>query len=132
MDIPRRLEDISKAADADNIFAGKCFRIMSKELGINSPSVDAARYMSKVAENSGVSQKTYRTALDMLDEVKKNPISYGKDPKALATAALYGACLVEEKVNVSQAKLAKAGGISVVTLRKRVLDIQKLFPEIQK
>lgn len=132
MDIPRRLEDISKAADADNIFAGKCFRIMSKELGINSPSVDAARYMSKVAENSGVTQKTYRTALDMLDEVKKNPISYGKDPKALATAALYGACLMEEKVNVSQAKLAKAGGISVVTLRKRVLDIQKLFPEIQK
>jgi transcription initiation factor TFIIB len=132
MDIPRRLEDVSKAADADNIFAGKCFRIMSKELGINSPSVDAARYMSKVAENSGVSQKTYRTALDVLDVVKKNPISYGKDPKALATAALYGACLVEEKNNVSQAKLAKAGGISVVTLRKRVLDIQKLFPEIQK
>ena len=87
MDIPRRLEDISKAADADKTFAGKCFRIMSRELGINSSSVDAARYMSKVAENAGVSQKTYRTALDMLDVVKKNPISYGKDPKALATAA---------------------------------------------
>ena len=70
MDIPRRLEDISKAADADKTFAGKCFRIMSRELGINSSSVDAARYMSKVAENAGVSQKTYRTALDMLDVVR--------------------------------------------------------------
>ena len=87
--------------------------------------------MSKVAENAGVSQKTYRTALDMLDVVKKNPISYGKDPKALATAALYGACLVGGEDNVSQARLAKAGGISVVTLRKRVLDISKVFPEIQ-
>jgi hypothetical protein len=31
----------------------------------------------------------------MLNEVKKNPISYVKDPKALATAALYGACLLK-------------------------------------
>lgn len=131
MDIPRRLEDISMAADADNIFAGRCFRTMARELGINSPSVDATRYMSKVAENADVSQKTYRSALDMLNEVKKNPISYGKDPKALATAALYGASLLEEKEKVNQSRLAKAGGISVVTLRKRVSDIVKLFPVLQ-
>ncbi len=131
MDIPRRLEDISKAADADNIFAGRCFRIMARELGINSPSVDASRYMSKVAENADVSQKTYRNALDLLDQVKKNPISYGKDPKALATAALYGACLLDEKDKVNQSRLAKAGGISVVTLRKRISDIAKLFPVLQ-
>jgi transcription initiation factor TFIIB len=131
MDIPRRLEDISKAADADNIFAGRCFRTMARVLGINCPSVDATRYMSKVAENADVSQKTYRCALDMLNEVKKNPISYGKDPKALATAALYGACLLEEKEKVNQSRLAKAGGISVVTLRKRISDIAKLFPVIQ-
>jgi transcription initiation factor TFIIIB Brf1 subunit/transcription initiation factor TFIIB len=73
-----------------------------------------------VAENADVSQKTYRTALDMLNEVKKDPISYGKDPKALATAALYGACLLEEKYKVNQSRLAKAGGISIVTLRKKV------------
>ena len=131
MDIPRRLEDISKAADADNIFAGRCFRTMARVLGINCPSVDATRYMSKVAENADVNQKTYRCALDMLNEVKKNPISYGKDPKALATAALYGACLLEEKEKVNQSRLAKAGGISVVTLRKRISDIAKLFPVIQ-
>ena len=131
MDVPRRLEDISKAADADKKFAGRCFRVMSRELGINSSSVDAARYMSKVAENAAVSQKTYKAALDILDVVKKNPISYGKDPKALATAALYGACLVDEQDKVKQARIAQAGGISVVTLRKRVLDISKLFPEIQ-
>jgi transcription initiation factor TFIIB len=132
MDIPRRLEDISEAANADKIFAGRCFRVMSRELSLTSSNIDAARYMSKVAENANVSQKTYRIALDMLDILKKNPISYGKDPKALATAALYGACLVGGEDNVRQTKLAKAGGISVVTLRKRVADISKLFPKIQK
>jgi len=132
MDIPRRLDEISEAANADKIFAGRCFRIISIELGLASSNIDAARYMSKVAENANVSQKAYRTALDLLDVVKKNPISYGKDPKALATAALYGACLVEGEDKVSQVKLAKAGGISVVTLRKRVLDISQLFSEIHK
>lgn len=105
---------------------------MARELGIESSTVDAARYMSKVADNAAVSQKTYRTALDMLDVVKKDPVSYGKDPKALATAALYGACLVEKQDSISQTRIAQAGGISVVTLRKRVLDISKLFPEMQK
>lgn len=132
MEIPRRLEDISEAADADKIFAGRCFRIMSRELSFNASNVDANRFLSKVAENAGVSQKVYRTALDMLDKVKKDPISYGKDPKALAAAALYAACLIEDKENTSQAKLAQAGGISVVTLRKRFLDIIQLFPEAQK
>ena len=131
MDIPRRLEDISKAANADKIFAGKCFRIMSRELSINASNVDANRFLSKVAENAGVSQKEYRAALDILNIVKKDPISFGKDPKALATAALYGACLKDEKGNISQARIAKAGGISVVTLRKRVADISNIFPGIQ-
>ena len=60
MDIPRRLEDISEASNADNIFAGRCFRIMSRELRINTSNVDASRYLSKVAENAGMNQKTYR------------------------------------------------------------------------
>lgn len=39
---------------------------------------------------------------------------------------------MEEKDNISQARIAQAGGISVVTLRKRVLDISELFLEIHK
>ena len=78
-----------------------------------------------------LAKRPTKLPLDILEVVKKNPISYGKDPKALATAALYGACLVDEQDKVKQARIAQAGGISVVTLRKRVLDISKLFPEIQ-
>jgi hypothetical protein len=44
---------------------------MSRELSFNASNVDANRFLSKVVENAGVSQKIYRTALDMLDEVKK-------------------------------------------------------------
>ena len=128
MDIPRRLEDISKAADADNIFAGKCFRIMTRELSINSPSVDATRYMSRVAENADVSQKTCRTALDILDIVKKNPISYGKDPKAVATATLYCACLVGEKDKRESIKNSKSWRNKCSNVEKKRFQYTKTIP----
>ncbi|MGB6673781.1 MAG: hypothetical protein WBE34_15230 [Candidatus Nitrosopolaris sp.] len=54
-------------------------------------------------------------------------MSYGKDPNALAVATLYAACLKEGE-KVSQAQIAIAGNTSIVTLRKRFLDVKSIFP----
>jgi transcription initiation factor TFIIB len=129
MNVPRTLYEICSTINADPIFAGKCYRTMAKRLKIGPSIVDATRYVSKIADNAYVTQKTYRRAVDMLDIVKQDAISYGKDPKALATAALYAACLSEHESKVSQARIAGAGGVSIVTLRKRFSDILKIFPE---
>jgi transcription initiation factor TFIIB len=128
MEVPRTLCEICDAANADHIFAGKCYRTMARELRISPLIVDSTRYISKVADSACVSQKTYRKAVEMLDIIKKHAISYGKDPKALATAVLYAACIKENEPKVSQAKIAAAGSISVVTLRKRFSDILKIIP----
>ena len=128
MEVPRTLSEICNAANADPIFAGKCYRIMARELRISPSIVDSTKYISKVADSACVSQKTYRRAVEMLDVVKKHEISYGKDPKALATAVLYAACIKENESKVSQAKIAAAGSISVVTLRKRFSDILRIIP----
>jgi transcription initiation factor TFIIB len=42
---------------------------------------------------------------------------------------LYAACL-EQGENISQSQVAIAGEMSVVTLRKRFLDVKKIFPHI--
>ena len=127
LDVPRTLQEIAQAVNADYIFAGKCYRIMAQELEISTSIVDASAYISKIADNANVGQKAYKKAIEMLDEVKKDSISYGKDPKALATAVLYRACISEENDRnpnkISQTKIAKAGGVSVVTLRKRASDV---------
>ncbi|MGB7661210.1 MAG: transcription initiation factor IIB [Nitrososphaeraceae archaeon] len=128
MEVPRTLCEICDAANADPIFAGKCYRKIARELRLSPLIVDSTRYISKVADSACVSQKTYRRAVEMLDIVKKDSISYGKDPKALATAVLYAACIKENELKVSQAKIAAAGSISVVTLRKRFSDILKIIP----
>ncbi|MGA8083764.1 MAG: hypothetical protein WB988_18075 [Candidatus Nitrosopolaris sp.] len=59
--------------------------------------------------------------------IKDNPVSYGKDPNALAVATLYAACLKEGE-KVSQTQIAVAGNTSIVTLRKRFQDVRNLFP----
>jgi transcription initiation factor TFIIB len=123
MNVPRRVEEIAQVANADYKFAGRCYRLMAQQLGTSSSIVDASGYISKIADNADVNQKTYRRAVDMLDEVKKNSISFGKDPSCLATAVLYCACLMEQEDKISLARIARAGGISIVTLRKRVSDI---------
>jgi transcription initiation factor TFIIIB Brf1 subunit/transcription initiation factor TFIIB len=65
----------------------------------------------------------------MMAQVKDDPISFGKDPCAIAVAVLYGACL-DKGEKTSQSRISQAGSVSVVTLRKRFLDIRKIFPHI--
>lgn len=127
LSIPRTLEEISSAANTDAIFAGKCYRLLVQNLELQLPVIDSNRYLAKISNKAKVSEKTYRAALEMLSTIKKNPISHGKDPNALAVAVLYAACLREGE-NVSQAHIAVSGDISIVTLRKRFQDVRKIFP----
>jgi transcription initiation factor TFIIB len=130
MSVPRTLQEISYAANAEPIFSGRCYRIMSRKLKINPAMVDASSYISKIATNAQISQQTYREAVNMLSVAKKNPICHGKDPKAVASAVLYASCLKKNEANISQSRIAAAGNISIVTLRKRLADILKICPEV--
>jgi transcription initiation factor TFIIIB Brf1 subunit/transcription initiation factor TFIIB len=66
----------------------------------------------------------------MLSVAKRNPICHGKDPRAIAAAVLYASCLKKKESTISQSKIAAAGNISVMTLRKRLADILKICPEV--
>jgi transcription initiation factor TFIIB len=127
LNVPRTLDEIAQTANADAIFAAKCYRLLVRNLKLHLPAVDSNIYLTKIANRAHVSQKTYRRAVQMLSIIKGNPVSYGKDPNALAVAALYAACLKEGEM-VSQAQIALAGNTSIVTLRKRFQDIRNLFP----
>lgn len=127
LSVPRTLEEISVAANTESIFAGKCYRLLVQNLELQLPVIDSNKYLARIANKAKVSERTYRAALNMLTTIKANPISHGKDPNALAVAVLYAACLKEEE-DVSQAQVAVAGDISIVTLRKRFQDVRKIFP----
>ena len=138
--VPRTLDEIAQTANTDAIFAAKCYRLLVRNLKLRLPAVGSNVYLTKIANRA--SQKSYRRAIEMLSIIKDNPVSYGKDPNALAVATLYAACL-EEGEKVSQLQIAtlrkrfqdirnlfptSAGNTSIVTLRKRFQDIRNLFP----
>lgn len=122
LNVPRRLDEIAEAADADRTFVAKCYRLLVRELQMSLPKVEPDRYLVKIAKGTGVREKTYRRALDIMHIVKKSHVSEGKDPKTLAVAAFYKAC-IEEKENVTQLRVADAANVSIVSLRKRMSDV---------
>ena len=124
---PRTLDEIAQTANTDAIFAAKCYRLLVRNLKLRLPAVDSNIYLTKIANRANVSQKSYRRAIQMLSIIKDNPVSYGKDPNALAVATLYAACLKEGE-KISQAQIAIAGNTSIVTLRKRFQGVSNLFP----
>lgn len=127
LNVPRTLDEIAQTANADSIFAGKCYRLLVRFLKLHLPVLDSNVYLAKIANKAKVSERTYRRGLEMLTSIKENPISHGKDPNALAVAVLYAACLKENE-KVSQAQIAVAGDTSIVTLRKRYQDVRSIFP----
>jgi transcription initiation factor TFIIB len=127
LNVPRTLDEIANTANIDSIFAGKCYRFLVRSLKLNLPIANSDVYLAKIADRARVSQKAYRRAVQMLSIIKDNPVSYGKDPNALAVATLYAACLKEGE-KVSQAQIAVAGNTSIVTLRNRFQDVRNLFP----
>jgi transcription initiation factor TFIIB len=127
LNVPRKLDEISVTINDDKVFAGKCYRLLLRDLKIqNIPIIDSTSYLSKIASKAKVSEKTYRIALEMLAKVKKNHMSYGKDPSALTAAILYTACLKEGE-KMTQAQLAFAGNTSAVSIRHRFTDIKQIL-----
>jgi transcription initiation factor TFIIB len=129
MNVPRTLDEIAEISNADKVFAGKCYRLLLRNLKIRLQPIDSTTYLSKIANKGGISKKTLNRAIDMMSQIKEHPFSSGKDPTALSIAVLYAACL-EQGENISQSQVAIAGEMSVVTLRKRFLDVKKIFPHI--
>jgi transcription initiation factor TFIIB len=61
-----------------------------------------------------------------MNKITKSEISAGKNPMGLAATVLYIACL-RTGVNIRQADIAYAAGISEVTLRNRIKDLKERF-----
>lgn len=129
MNVPRTIEEIAEISNTDKIFAGKCYRLLVRKLKVRLPSIDSTSHLARIANNAKISERTLRHAVQMMSEIKDDPISFGKDPCAIAVAVLYGACL-DKGEKTSQSRISLAGNVSVVTLRKRFLDIKKIFPQI--
>jgi len=123
LQIPKTLREIAVAGNIRRRVLSRTYRILTSELDIKIPIIDPIKCIVKVANKASLNEKTKRQAIDVMNMIAKREISAGKNPMALAATVLYISCL-NTGVNIRQADIAYAAGISEVTLRNRIKDLK--------
>ncbi|HYY67878.1 MAG TPA: transcription initiation factor IIB [Nitrososphaeraceae archaeon] len=123
----RTLDDISESSNVKPKQAARSYRRMISELDIKVPLIDPAKYIVKVANNLNFDEKIKRKAIELMEQAQKKNILVGKDPISMAASILYLVNLAEGQQNLprTQAEIAKAAGITEVTLRNRSKELRK-------
>jgi transcription initiation factor TFIIB len=115
---PRTLKEIEEASLVDKKDVARCYRLLLRELNVQVSMVNPLIYISKIAETVGISGKTQGLAIQIFWKAKRKRVTAGKDPKSLAAAILYIACMLNDEEK-SQKEIAGAAGVTEVTLRNR-------------
>ena len=84
------------------------------------------KFVPKIASSLKIDLETERLTIESLKEASEKKLLIGKDPRSMATAALYMACKINKR-KVTQKKLADAAGISTVSLRNRLRELELAF-----
>ena len=121
---PRTLNDISDASGIKKKVIQRLYRFLSVNLeDVKSESYSPNEFVSRISSEIGISEKTKRDARKILDFGQKKGITSGKHPMSMAAAAVYLA-VKDNDEKVTQAKLSQISGISAVTIRNRVKEIE--------
>jgi transcription initiation factor TFIIB len=122
----RTFDEISESMDVKPKQASRSYRKIVSQLDIKVPIVDHNRYITSIGNKLGFDERTKRRALEILDQAQEKDIVAGKDPVSIAASILYLANLIEgEKSYRTQADIARAAGITEVTIRNRLKELRK-------
>jgi transcription initiation factor TFIIB len=124
MGVPRTLKEIASVTNNKVKEISQDYRLLYFKLDLKVPNVDPLKYISKIASKVGLSEIAKYHAAKMLNNIIKEEKSAGKDPMGLAATVLYLAG-VKNHENVTQGFIAKAAGVTEVTLRKGMKDLNK-------
>jgi transcription initiation factor TFIIB len=122
--VPRTLDDISEISDIKPGEVARSYRRIISELDIKVPLIDPRKYIVKIANKLEFDEKIRRKALELMEQAQKKNILVGKDPISIAASILYIVNLSERKAR-TQAEIAKAAGITEVTVRNRSKELRK-------
>ena len=114
----RTINDIAENTRVERNEIAKNFRILIFELNIRSPAIDPMKCIAKIAHNSNITERTKREAMKLMAVVVRKELSAGKEPMGLAATVLYISCKKAGE-NKSQLELARASGVTDVTIRNR-------------
>ncbi len=124
--VPRTLNEICTQSKSRAKSIRHSSHIIVRELNLKvralSPSELVSSYITKLKLSSYVE----RRSIEIIQAGKASNIILGKDPKGVAAAAIYLAC-IENAERRSQSVIANATGITEVTLRNRFKELKAVI-----
>jgi transcription initiation factor TFIIB len=118
--------DIAECTGAKRAELTRMYRLLWNELDLKVPMVDPAMCISMIGNKMGLSEKTKREATRMMEEATMERKRDGKNPMGFAASMLYFACMTTGE-RIVQKELADAAGVTEVTIRNRMRDLQPMM-----
>lgn len=122
---PRTLNDVAVATGVKREEITRQYKLLLMKMDLKLPLVDAREYVSRIADEVGLSREIRSEAQNILRKASETRISFGKNPAGLAASALYLASEAR-KLNKGQREFARAAKVSEVTLRNRYKELKSL------
>ncbi len=126
--VPRTILEISLASNIGKKDIARTYRNLVEKLDLQISPFNSKEFLTRIANETKISEKSRRNALEILDTIEKVGMGHGKNPKALAAASLYLACILNAEQK-TQAEITKASGVTSTTIRTRYYDLRKFFLE---
>jgi transcription initiation factor TFIIB len=121
--ISKTMKEIAAASNIKQKSLARIYRQLILEFDYKVPNIDPIKCVARVANNAKLAEKTKRQAIEIMDKVKQNQISAGKDPMGLAATVIYMSC-IKTGESISQKEISNVAGITEVTLRNRYKELK--------
>src|SRR5918912_519548 len=129
LEVPKTMKDIAGASNVKRKNIARVYRQLILELDYKVPNIDPVKCVTRVANNAKLAERTKRQAIDIMDKIKQNEISAGKDPMGLAATVLYMSC-IKTGENITQKEISNVAGVTEVTLRNRFKDLKNHLTDL--
>jgi transcription initiation factor TFIIB len=129
--IPKSLKEIARVNNIKPKTLGKSYRLLINELEIKTPTIDPTKCIIKVSNILGLEEKTKRKAIEIMNHLKTNEVTAGKDPMGMAATVVYMVCSSTGDTR-TQTDIARIAGITEMTLRNRYKEIKCYKIELGK
>jgi len=129
--VPRPLKEITKTSIREHSEVARTYRLLIREMKLKMPVDDPMKFIPSIASKLNLRRDTEQYAIDILRRAQERQELTGKDPRGVAAAALYMACIDNNDKRI-QKDVAEAAGTTEVTLRNRLRGLEatlKPLPE---
>jgi transcription initiation factor TFIIB len=127
--VPRPLKEITKTSTREHSEVARTYRLLIREMKLKMPVDDPMKFIPSIASKLNLRRDTEQYAIDILRRAKVRRGLTGKDPRGVAAAALYMACIDNNDKRI-QKDVAEAAGTTEVTLRNRLRGLEATLKQL--